>query len=210
MKPVNDPALAPRRRGRPPRGVRDAVLAATRALIREDGLVGATGSAIAARAGASEASIHYHFGGKEALLEAAILQALEPVRGREAPPPAPDDDCQRDSMLELAMALESSYDELVPLLVAVQSDPELRHALAPRLSAHDLGPHRAVTRLARRLAADHPDRGSEDGIDAEAAALLIVGACFLRAWQRQMSTHRSHRLPSLARAINVLLERAGE
>ncbi len=90
------------------------------------------------------------------------------------------------------------------LLAAVQSDPELRHALAPRLAAHDLGPHRAVARLARCLAADH-------GInDAEAAALLIVGACFLRAWQRQMSTHRAHTLPSLARTIKVLLERAAE
>ncbi len=76
-------------------------------------MAGATGSAIAKRAGASEASIHYHFGGKEALLETAILQALEPVREREATPLAPHDDSERHSVLELATALESSYDDLV-------------------------------------------------------------------------------------------------
>ncbi len=187
--------------------MRDAVLAATRALIREEGLAGATSTAIAERAGASEASIHYHFGGKEALVEAAILEALEPLRGQKGPRSRSDDTSPGESLFELASALERSYEELVPLLAAVQSDPQLRHALAPRLSAHDLGPHRAVARVTRYLA-QHPDRRSDAGVDPEAAALLVVGACFLRAWQRQTSTHRAHRLPGLARAIAVLLEYA--
>lgn len=204
MQPVKDVG-SPKRRGRPSRGVRAAVLAATRSLISKEGLAGATSNAIAERAGASEASIHYHFGGKEALLETAILEALEPLREYQDPPGS-DDDSLPTHLLKLATALERAYEELVPLLAAVQSDPQLRRAVGPRLSAHDLGPHRAVASIARYLASKHDHSGSGTRIDAEAAALLIVGACFIRAWQRQMSTHRRHPLPSLARAITVLLE----
>lgn len=202
MTPVKDRTAKHPRRGRPSRGVRAAVLAATRDLIREEGLTGATTSAIAERAGASEASIHYHFGGKAALLEAAVVEALQPVREhrRASQSSVPQE------VLELARSLERSYDDLVPVLAAVQSDPVLRETVGPRLLADDLGPHRAVTRVAAALSEGDTRGGEEGDTDAEAAALLLVGAAFIRAWQRQMSPGVSRTLPSLTRAVTVLLD----
>lgn len=194
---------APRKRGRPSKGVRDSVLAATRALIQDEGIAAVTTSAVAERAGASEASIHYHFGSKEALLQAAILEALAPLRSRGLGSGASADEPADEEVLRLATLLERVYDDLVPLLAAVQADRSLREAIGPQLSADDLGPHRAVVRVARCIA----DESAADGAieDAEAAAMLIVGACFLRAWERQVSTHKRRALPSLGRAIAVLL-----
>ena len=159
-------------------------------------------TAVAQAAGASEASIHYHFGSKERLLEEAILGALEPLAASHS---GAEGAAHTESLHALAAAIERAYDELIPLLVAVQSDPKLRQEVAPKLRAHDLGPHRAVSLVADRIRASQPDRPTRSGEDVEATALLFVGACFLRAWERQMSTHRSQALPSLSRAIAVLV-----
>lgn len=190
---------ATRKRGRPSRGVRDSVLAATRTLIQEQGITGLTTRAVADRANASEASIHYHFGGKEALVEAAILEALAPLRERGAEREEAEDLTTKERLLRTTTLLERAYDDLVPLLAAVQSDHSLRETIAPQLSADDLGPHRAIARVARQIA-----RGDATD-DPEALALLIVGACFLRAWNRHMSTHRRRDLPSLRRAVAALV-----
>lgn len=187
--------------------MRAAILAAVPELIREGGLASVTTSAVAERAGASEASIHYHFGGKEQLVEEAILSALGSLRDRAgavAGAVAASGRRSAESLQELARALEAFYDELIPLLVAVQSDPQLRRELGPKLAGHDLGPHRAVSLVAGWVTAG-PTDAPGDGDDAQATALLLVGACFLRAWQRQMSTHRVRALPSLSRAVAALL-----
>jgi AcrR family transcriptional regulator len=190
-----------RKRGRPSQGVRDSVLAATRALIQEQGITGLTTRAVADRANASEASIHYHFGSKEALVEAAILEALAPLRARGVESEEAEDLTAEERLLRTTTLLERVYNDLVPLLAAVQADQSLRQKIAPQLSADDLGPHRAIARIARVI-------GRDDTVgDPEALALLIVGACFLRSWNRHMSTHRQRDLPSLRRAIAVL---AGE
>lgn len=204
MEPVKSEAVDHPKRGRPSRGVRAAVLTATRDLIRERGLTGATTSAIAERAGASEASIHYHFGGKGALLEAALVESLQPVRDHQGA----SQGCVPAEVLELTKSLERSYDDLIPVLAAVQSDPLLRATVGPRLLAADLGPHRAVARLAAALTGDGA-AGPEGARDPEAIALLLVGTAFIRAWQRQMSSGASHSLPSLSRAVAVLLQSGG-
>ena len=70
---------ARRRRGRPSAGVREAILAATLDLAAEQGLTRLTTKEVARRAGASEASVFYHFGDKVGLLQAAMVAGLEPL-----------------------------------------------------------------------------------------------------------------------------------
>ena len=57
-----------KRRGRPSAGIREAIVAATLELIEEQGLGGLTTKEVAARAGASEASVYYHFKDKVGLV----------------------------------------------------------------------------------------------------------------------------------------------
>jgi AcrR family transcriptional regulator len=207
MTPVK---AASRRRGRPSRGVREAILAAVRDLIREQGLAAVTTGAVAERAGAAEGSIHYHFGGKEQLLVEAIKSVLASLNAGTPGAPAPGRSQSGGSLLQIVSALESAYDELIPILVAIQSDPDLRRAIAPQLGLDDLGPHRAVALVARHVAAARASGEALVTGDDDALALLLVGGCFLRAWEHQASTHRPRALPGLARAVAVLRRTAGD
>src|SRR5918912_1546728 len=68
---------APRRRGRPPSGGREAIREATLALLRERGVARLTTRDVAERAGVSEASVYYHYGDKAGLLRAVFEDGLE-------------------------------------------------------------------------------------------------------------------------------------
>src|SRR5512137_1253736 len=80
-----------RRPGRPPGGdaaVRDALLETSRSLFLTRGFASVTIRQIAAAAGSSPATIHYHFGDKlglyRAMLEAAVapvVEAMQPFDG---------------------------------------------------------------------------------------------------------------------------------
>lgn len=77
-----------RPRGRPPGGdaaVRDALLATARGLFLSRGFASVTIRQIAAAAGSSPATIHYHFGDKlglyRAMLQAAIAPVVEALHG---------------------------------------------------------------------------------------------------------------------------------
>ncbi|MFE6968592.1 TetR/AcrR family transcriptional regulator [Isoptericola sp. NPDC057653] len=64
------------RRPTPPAGNREALLAAARDCLRDRGYARTTARDIATGAGVSLAAIGYHFGSKEALLDAALVEAL--------------------------------------------------------------------------------------------------------------------------------------
>ncbi len=83
--------------------------------------------------------------------------------------------------------LSSFFDRALPVLEAVQADADMRTDFAHRLHDQDLGPHRGV-----RFLREHLDSMAGAGrvradADTEAAALLLVGACFLRSWLRHLT-----------------------
>src|SRR6201996_6613209 len=71
---------APRRRGRPPAGGREAILAAASTLLRERGIARVTSREVAALARVSEASVFYHYKDRTGLLQAVFEQGLAPLR----------------------------------------------------------------------------------------------------------------------------------
>ncbi len=87
----------PRPQGRPlasaPGASRDALLDAAASLFGERGVAATTTAEIAARAGVTAAMVHYHFKGRDALLDALVQERLgplmafvwAPVRADEAP-----------------------------------------------------------------------------------------------------------------------------
>jgi AcrR family transcriptional regulator len=74
------PSDTPKLRGLPPSGGREAILAAALELLRERGIARLTTREIAASAGASEASIFYHYRGRAGLLMAVFEQGLRPLQ----------------------------------------------------------------------------------------------------------------------------------
>jgi len=201
------PDQPPRKRGRPSEGVREAILTATLELIASAGLANLTTKEIAARARVSEASIHYHFGGKTGLLQAVILDGLEPLKklGGEV---AGDDTGERpvgDVLLAIARTLEGFFDRALPVLETIQADARLRASFSKRLAADDLGPHRGVELVGNYLKSAQENGRIDGKTDTAGAALGLVGACFLRAWQRHlMGRRRQQKLPSLEQAVAAL------
>jgi AcrR family transcriptional regulator len=188
----------PRRRGRPPSGGREAILAATLQLLREQGLARFTTREVAARAHVSEASIFYHYGDRVGLLQAVFAEGLRPLealnnRGLDTVDPG-------DVLDRVAHALEHFLDQTLPIIMAAQADVELRDSMAAYMTEHDLGPHRGVRVVGDFLAAEQRAGRIAADADVEAAALMLVSTCFLRSSQRLITPHGDV-LPSLDRAV---------
>jgi AcrR family transcriptional regulator len=195
------------RRGRPPEGVRTRILEATLELIGGEGIARLTTKEIAARAGASEASIYYHFADKTALLEGVVVEAvLEPLRTfaasfgeRVAGKPV------REALLDYGRALERFWRRVLPVLSAIQSDVELRDGFRDRIGELGLGPHRGVRVLRDYLREQQRAGKVRPDVDVQGAALSFAGACFLSAYQGHMLGPAARRkLPALEAAIDAL------
>jgi AcrR family transcriptional regulator len=171
-------------------------------VIGEQGLARLTTREVARRAGVSEASVFYHYRDKVGLLQAVTLTALEPVRSLDLhldPGARQPGRSLGETLLQIATALESFFDGALPVLEMIQADPGIRTEFAQRLSKGNYGPHRGVGFVSEHL------RGMADlglvrpGVDTDAAAMLLVGACFLRAWLRHLAgPDRAETLPLLA------------
>src|SRR3954454_9702169 len=127
----------PPRRGRPPSGGREAILAATLALLRERGIARLTTRDVAERAGVSEASVYYHYTDKAGLLRAVFAAGLPPLQALDVTGPT--------ALLTLGTELERFLEQALPVMMAAQSDAALRDELSRYLAENDLGPHRGVS-----------------------------------------------------------------
>ena len=185
---------APKRRGRPPSGGREAISEATLALLRERGVARLTTRDVAERAGVSEASVYYHYGDKAGLLRAVFEAGLERLQASTL-----DGD---GALLAFGQELERFLEQALPVMTAAQSDAALRDALAAHMVANDLGPHRGVQTLGAHLAARQRAGTVRADVDPEAAAALFVSSCLLRVAQRQFIGHPdAPRVPSLERTV---------
>ena len=176
---------APKRRGRPPAGGREAILAAALRVIRERGIARLTAREVAVLAGVSEASVFYHYKDRFGLLQAVFEEGLRPLAALADGGVQPGTDPR--SVLSLyGRTLEEFLDGVLPLIAAAQSDTELRDAMAAYMAEHDLGPHRGVRAIGDYFAAEQAAGRARAGVDAHAVAMMFIGACYTRSSQRQM------------------------
>jgi AcrR family transcriptional regulator len=192
---------APRKRGRPPAGGREAILAAALKLLRERGIARVTSREVAALAGVSEASVFYHYKDRAGLLQAVFEQGLESLQALAASGALAGSDLH-DVLTRYAHTLDRFLDQALPVMAAAQSDRTLRDAMAVYMSEQDLGPHRGVAALGEFLAAEQAAGRARAGVDPFAAAMLFVGACYTRAAQRQMPAEVTE-LPALEDIIRA-------
>jgi AcrR family transcriptional regulator len=130
---------------------REKILEAATRLFAASDSRGASLRAIAREAGVNSALIHYHFGGRESLFEAAVLNALAPVQSRRqtmieafrdeqsGPPPARD-------LARLFVEPLLPSDAELPRNAKVPSDAEdpKRQATELRLLARAFNEHRGL------------------------------------------------------------------
>jgi AcrR family transcriptional regulator len=202
------PHAEKRRRGRPSRGVREAILATTLELVGEQGLARLTTKEIAARAGVSEASIYYHFADKKALVEGVIIDAvLGPLREFAAAfPGRAEGKTVRQALLDYGEALEAFWKRVLPVLSAVQADVDLRDHFRRRIDELGFGPHRGV-RIVGAYLKERQEAGElRADADPRAVAMAFAASCFLSAYQGHMLGPAARRkLPSLRTTIETLV-----
>jgi AcrR family transcriptional regulator len=199
-------AAAPKRRGRPPAGGREAIVAAALTLLRERGIARVTSREVAALAGVSEASVFYHYKDRAGLLRAVFEQGLRSLQelgegGRLAGAGL------HEVLTAFGTTLEHFLDQALPVMAAAQSDVALRDAMAADMTARDLGPHRGVQALGDYLAGEQAAGRLRAGADPHAVAMMFVGACYTRAAQRQMPAHTAELPPleDIIRATEAML-----
>jgi AcrR family transcriptional regulator len=185
MTSTPEAAPAPRpRRGRPPSGGREAILAAAREVLTERGASRLTTREVAERAKVSEGSLFYHYTDRTGLLTAVIEDGLTNV-GAARTGEAEGADL-RAVLDGFTRTVEGFLDQSLLVMITAQSDAQLRATLASHLVTNDMGPHRGIRALGARLR-----RGQEEGIvrrdvDPDSVAVLVYSSCFERVAQRQM------------------------
>src|SRR5215217_4914983 len=149
---IDETAVAVRRRGRPSTGAREAILTATAELIRDSGLARLTTREIAHRAGVAESSIFYHFDDKTVLLQAVVGRHLPAIRGvGRALLEHAGKGTVRENLIAMMRHLERFYQQMLPLVGAVESDPALREHFRGAMAKGALGPQRGLRKLADYL-----------------------------------------------------------
>ncbi len=193
----------PKRRGRPPAGGREAILAAALQVIRERGIGRLTAREVASLAGVSEASVFYHYKDRFGLLQAVFEESLRPLKALADGGVEPGTD-PRTVLSLYGHTLEDFLDGVLPVIAAAQSDAELRDSMATYMAEDDLGPHRGVRAIGDYLAAEQAAGRLRADADPHAVAMMFIGACYTRSSQRQMPMPNA-KLPPLEDVVEAMV-----
>ncbi|WP_160150133.1 TetR/AcrR family transcriptional regulator [Nonomuraea solani] len=161
-------------------GTRDRIIDAAEQAIHDFGIAGATTKRIAQRAGCSEALLYKHFAGKEALLLAVLLERLPALAPALTGLRRRTGDLDAD-LAEFALAALRFYGKAAAIAGGVLGDPPLMAGFREMLAKANSGPHVPIQILGELLRAEQHDGRLDPDIDADAAAALLMGACFHRA-----------------------------
>jgi AcrR family transcriptional regulator len=178
------PTDPPRRRGRPPSGGREATLAAALEVLTERGTARLTTREVAQRAGVSEGSVFYHFTDRTGLLTAVIEDGVQSLGAMGQGRIVADDVEQGIAMF--IRAVEGFLEKALVVMIAAQSEAELRTALAEHLQTKDMGPHRGVNVLVDFLRTRQKEGAIRPDVDVDTIAALVYASCFQRISQRMM------------------------
>ncbi|MEU0570494.1 helix-turn-helix domain-containing protein [Nonomuraea sp. NPDC005983] len=189
-------------------GTRDRILDAAEQAIHEYGMAGATTKRIARLAGCSEALLYKHFDGKEALLLAVLLERL-PALG-PALETLHKGVGQGDvvaNVTEFALAAVDFYTRAALIASGLLGDPSLLAGFRAMLAEQGTGPHMPIAAVAGALAEEQRLGRIDPGIDADAAAALLMGACFHRANLSYLVDLAGEPGPWAASIVRTLLRR---
>lgn len=165
------------------------MLRATHELLEERGVAKLTTKAIAERAGVSEGSVFYHFNDRAGLLIAAFAQSLGPMHLDVAPDP----DLRR-ALTDISEGVQAFLERGAVVLVAAQSDAELRDRLGEFMRENDYGPHRG-TELIGALIAGRQARGEvRSDVDPRVVARMLLSDAFFRALAPRLVGHDRGRI----------------
>src|SRR5918997_2171016 len=162
---------------------RERIVEAAEQVMRSKGLARTTTKEIAREAGYSEGAIYKHFESKEELFICVLTERLPSFVGiiRELPQRVGQEKIA-EVLKEVAGAALAFYGESFPMSASIFSEPGLlaRHRIEVR--RRGTGPQKANKALAAYLEAERDLGRVREDADSEAAAAMLLGACFQRAF----------------------------
>jgi len=170
---------APRRREE----TRARIVAAAERVMRGKGISHATTREIAQTAGVAEGSIYNHFRSKADLFY-AVLGQLPPdffALTTGLPARAGTGDV-RETLEEVVRAAVIFYGHSVPIGISVAGDPPLLARLREEVRRPGAGPQMPFELLGDYLRAEQELGRLSDAVSPRAAADLLMGTCFQKAY----------------------------
>jgi AcrR family transcriptional regulator len=159
---------------------RSRLIEATRDVVRDVGYAHASTRAIAQAADVAEGTIYRHFPDKASLFLATVMESNAAVIDSVTALPARAGlGTVEENLVSAAVALASLQDQVLPLELAIASDPELaaqrQRMLAAAGSSLPPGPPEAV---AAYLAAEQALGRVRADVDTREAATILLGILF--------------------------------
>jgi AcrR family transcriptional regulator len=188
---------------------RTRLIEATLSVVREVGYAHASTRAIAQAAGVAEGTIYRHFPDKASLFFAAVLESNGPVvEWITTLPDLAGEGTVEGNLTEAAVRLATLRDQIMPLELAIATDPELaaqRQRVMAAAGTSLPGPPDAV---AAYLAAEQRLGRVRADVEPRDAAILILAALFGLAadqsiWDAGLDRDR------LASALRLMIQGIG-
>lgn len=164
---------------------RSRILDAAAALMTTIGLSRTTTKEIAREAGCSEAALYKHFRNKEEIFVRVLHERVPQFSDtlEQLPRDAGDERGPAGHLTEVALAAVRFYRRAFPIAASLFASPELLATHRRKLDElGTAGPQNATQHLAAYLKAEQALGRVSAGIDPHAAATLLIGACFHRAF----------------------------
>jgi AcrR family transcriptional regulator len=162
---------------------RDRILDAAADVMTRLGLAKATTKEIARAAGCSEALLYKHFREKEEIFLGVLKHRLPNLTATLAALPGQaGTGSVRDRLVEVVDLGVRFYEGGLAIGSSMLGDPELVRRHREWLVARGVGPQHANRMLADYLRAEQTAGRVAAGVDADAAAALLLGASYQRAF----------------------------
>jgi AcrR family transcriptional regulator len=166
-------------------GTRERIVEAAERVMRERGLARTTTKEIARAAGYSEGTLYKHFESKEDLFLAVLAERFPAfVALVEELPVRVGRGTVRETLKEVATNALAYYGEIVPMAASIFSEPALLARHREELRKRGAGPWMINETLASYLDAEERLGRVRKDADVEAAAAMVLGACYQRAFFR--------------------------
>ncbi|WP_228814237.1 TetR/AcrR family transcriptional regulator [Nocardia otitidiscaviarum] len=167
----------------PRAGTRTRILEAAEALMREVGLVRATTKEIARAVGVTEPTLYRHFASKEELLVAVLQERLPPFGSLIAEYTTdPGDRTVVECLIDIAVEATLFYEDSFAINASLFAEPALLRRHREALAELGTGPRVPLLALAEYLRAEQIRGRVASGVDTDAPAQALLGACFQRAF----------------------------
>ncbi|MEV7442035.1 TetR/AcrR family transcriptional regulator [Streptomyces sp. NPDC091204] len=163
----------------------ERLLDAAEKLMRTSGLVNATTKAIAREAGCSEAALYKYFANKEELFVRVLMERTPnagPLMAALDADPDPAEQGVEEALTDIARHASLFYADAMPMAASLFAEPALLIRHREGVQKIGSGPHVVLDALAGRLRRELDAGRLRADADPAAAAALLLGACFQRAF----------------------------